>query len=123
MSNHVSNNDTAPRWLAIEAGGRAPRAWPRYMTARVAADYADTSAWTIRRHVQPCGRRGRSFVYSIEAVEIWMRGEATPARNASEPPISKPRRGSATPRARVGDLAKVDRVRPAVAADETNMAA
>ncbi len=48
---------------------RMPRAWPRYMTARVAADYADTSAWTIRRHVPPCGRRGRSFVYAIEDVE------------------------------------------------------
>jgi len=54
---------------------RMPRAWPRYMTARVAADYADTSAWTIRRHVPPCGRRGRSFVYAIEDVERWMRGQ------------------------------------------------
>ncbi len=54
---------------------RAPRAWPRYMTARVAADYADASVWTIRRHVQPCGRRGRSFVYAIEDVERWMRGQ------------------------------------------------
>lgn len=55
---------------------RAPRAWPTYMTARVAADYSDTSPWTIRRKVPPCGRRGRSFVYSIEAVEQWMRGSA-----------------------------------------------
>jgi hypothetical protein len=53
---------------------RAPRAWPRFMTARVAADYADSSPWTIRRHVRPCGRRGRSFVYAIESVEEWMRG-------------------------------------------------
>jgi hypothetical protein len=44
------------------------------MTARVAADYADSSPWTIRRHVRPCGRRGRSFVYAIESVEEWMRG-------------------------------------------------
>ena len=49
---------------------RAPRAWPRFMTARVAADYADTSPWTIRRHVPPCGRRGRSFVYAIEDVDV-----------------------------------------------------
>ena len=123
MSDNGLSNHTAPRWLAIDAAGRAPRAWPRYMTARVAADYADTSAWTIRRHVQPCGRRGRSFVYSIEAVEIWMRGEAMAAHNASEAPISKPRRASATSRVRVRDLAKVDRLRPVVAADETNMAA
>ncbi len=54
---------------------RVPRAWPRYMTARFAADYADTSPWTIRRHVRPCGRRGRSFVYAIEDVERWMRGQ------------------------------------------------
>lgn len=53
---------------------RAPRAWPPYMTARIAADYSDTSPWTVRRHVQPCGRRGRTFVYSIDAVEQWMRG-------------------------------------------------
>lgn len=57
------------------AEDRTPRAWPRYMTARVAAEYADTSPWTIRRHVRPCGRRGRSFVYAIEDVERWMRGQ------------------------------------------------
>lgn len=57
---------------------RAPREWPRFMTARVAADYCDTSPWTIRRNVVPCGRRGRSFVYAIEAVESWMRGAALP---------------------------------------------
>jgi len=44
------------------------------MTARVAADYADVSPWTIRRHVRACGRRGRAFVYSIEELERWMRG-------------------------------------------------
>ena len=54
---------------------RDGRAWPRYMTARVAARYADTSPWTIRRHVRPCGRRGRSFVFAIEDVESWMKGE------------------------------------------------
>jgi hypothetical protein len=46
------------------------------MTARIAADYADTSPWTIRRHVRPCGRRGRSFVYAIADVDHWMRGQA-----------------------------------------------
>src|ERR1044071_5977223 len=71
---------------------RAPREWPRYMTARVAADYSDTSPWTIRRNVQPCGRRGRTFVYSIDAVEQWMRGaslapsrEHAPAQQAKRP--------------------------------------
>lgn len=54
---------------------RAPRSWPRYMTARVAADYADASVWTIRRNVRPCGRRGRAFVYAIEDVERWMCGQ------------------------------------------------
>lgn len=51
------------------------RPWPRYMSARVAATYSDTSPWTVRRNVRPCGRRGRSFVYAIEDVERWMRGE------------------------------------------------
>lgn len=51
------------------------RPWPRYMSARVAAQYSDTSPWTVRRNVRPCGRRGRSFVYAIEDVERWMRGE------------------------------------------------
>ena len=54
---------------------RAPRSWPRYMTARVAADYADASVWTIRRNVRPCGRRGRAFVYAIDDVERWMCGQ------------------------------------------------
>ncbi len=64
----VSSGNTEPN-------ERAPREWPKFMTARVAADYADTSPWTVRRHVRPCGRRGRSFVYAIEDVERWMRGE------------------------------------------------
>ena len=59
---------------------RAPRAWPKFMTARVAADYSDTSPWTIRRHVRPCGKRGRTLVFSIESVEAWMRGEPTVQR-------------------------------------------
>ena len=66
-----------PRMFGVdvdEREGRAPRAWPKFMTARVAADYSDSSPWTIRRHVKPCGRRGRCFVYSIENVEAWMRG-------------------------------------------------
>lgn len=54
---------------------RALRPWPRYVTARVAADYCDTSPWTIRRHLIPCGRRGRVHVYSLEDVERWMRGQ------------------------------------------------
>ena len=66
---------------AVDRKDRAPREWPRYMTARVAADYSDTSPWTIRRNVSPCGRRGRSFVYAIDAVETWMRG-ATLAERA-----------------------------------------
>jgi hypothetical protein len=60
---------------------RAPRAWPRFMTARVAADYADSSPWTIRRHVRPCGRRGRTFIYAIESIEEWMRGTSAARRN------------------------------------------
>lgn len=44
------------------------------MTARVAAQYAHTSPWTIRRNVTACGRRGRSFVYSIDDIDRWMRG-------------------------------------------------
>jgi hypothetical protein len=62
---------------------RAPREWPRFMSARVAADYSDTSPWTIRRHIQPCGKRGRSYVYAIEDVENWMRGEAFEPRMTS----------------------------------------
>lgn len=77
---------------------RALRPWPTYMTARVAADYSDTSPWTIRRNVQPCGRRGRTFVYSIDAVEQWMRGAssqrtaATSRRNqAPDPARDRPK--------------------------------
>jgi hypothetical protein len=61
---------------------RAPRAWPRFMTARVAADFADASVWTIRRHVRPCGRRGRAFVYTLEDVERWMRGDPLAGRRS-----------------------------------------
>lgn len=74
---------------------RAPRAWPRFMTARVAADYSDSSPWTIRRHVRPCGRRGRTFVYAIEAIEEWMRGGPSSARR-NEAPRSKPRTSART---------------------------
>jgi len=59
---------------------RAMRPWPRYVTAHVAADYCDTSPWTIRRHLRPCGRRGRVYVYSLEDVERWMRGQPLAAR-------------------------------------------
>lgn len=116
-------NHTAARWTPLGSArdSRAPRTWPRYMTARVAADYADTSSWTIRRHVQPCGRRGRSFIYSIESIEAWMQGEALRGRHRHEPLASKPRR-SMTLRARTRDLAKVDPdIRPV--ADEENVAA
>lgn len=77
---------------------RALRPWPRYVTARVAADYCDTSPWTIRRHVRPCGRRGRIYIYAIEDVERWMRGQ----------PLVQP--SSATPPARVHELGRRTRV-------------
>ena len=77
---------------------RAPREWPRFMTARVAADYSDTSPWTIRRHVRPCGKRGRSFVYAIEDVERWMRGESIEPEVTSAPPvIARRSRSPSTP--------------------------
>ena len=81
---------------------RAPREWPRFMTARVAADYADTSPWTIRRHVRPCGRRGRSFVYELEDVERWMRGEPL-----TRPPAAQPVLGRQSPTEAVGSLARI----------------
>lgn len=84
--------------------GRAPRAWPRFMTARVAADYADSSPWTIRRHVRPCGRRARTFIYAIESVEEWMRGQA--AAQKLETPVSKPRRSNGRRASETRDLAK-----------------
>jgi len=70
---------------------RAPRAWPKFMTARVAADYSDTSPWTIRRHVRPCGKRGRTLVFSIESVEAWMRGEPTVQRSERPKPPARDR--------------------------------
>jgi hypothetical protein len=76
----VSSSLLPTQFLAEVPPARAPREWPRFMTARVAADYCDSSPWTIRRHVQPCGRRGRCFVYAIEAVESWMRGSAVSDR-------------------------------------------
>jgi hypothetical protein len=69
-----------PALLGALDDSRALRPWPRFVTARVAADYCDTSPWTIRRHVRPCGRRGRCFVYSIEDVEAWMRGHPLATR-------------------------------------------
>lgn len=76
-----------------ESTPRAPREWPRFMTARVAADYCDTSPWTIRRHVRPYGRRGRSFVYAIEDVERWMCGTALGVDSASSGSSSTRRSG------------------------------
>ena len=96
---------------------RAPRSWPRFMTARVAADYSDSSPWTIRRHVQPCGRRGRNFVYAIEAVEEWMRGQAAKIERTDAPVLRK--RAS-----RSRDLTKPrDQRRAAVEAHESDVAA
>ena len=79
--------NTAARWTPTARADdpRAPRAWPRFMTARVAADYCDTSPWTIRRHVTPCGRRGRTFIYTLESVEAWMRGNAISQRRKDAP--------------------------------------
>ena len=97
---------------------RAPRAWPKYMTARVAADYSDTSPWTIRRNVQPCGRRGRTFVYSIDAVEQWMRGaslapsrEHAPAQPAKRPSTKSTNRGRDRNVTRLVDAVVADRRR------------
>jgi hypothetical protein len=73
--------DLIPRTTLEADNERAMRPWPRYVTARVAADYCDASPWTIRRHLQPCGRRGRIYIYSLEEVERWMRGQ--PLANAT----------------------------------------
>jgi hypothetical protein len=89
------------------------------MTARVAADYSDSSPWTIRRHVRPCGRRGRTFVYSIESVEEWMRGQVAGARR-EDAPHAKQRTARADRRR---DLAKVDRAVPIVNECENDAAA
>lgn len=116
------SHEVDPRWFAVgNVEGRAPRAWPRFMTARVAADYSDTSPWTIRRHVRPCGRRGRTFVYSIESVEEWMRGQA-PGLLRDDAPISKPRSTRSNLR-RDRELAKADRAEPIVNERENDVAA
>lgn len=108
-----------PRWTPLGvAEGRAPRAWPRFMTARVAADYCDTSPWTIRRHVRPCGRRGRTFIFSIESVEEWMRGQG--ASHTREEASSR-RRSIVVRRREERDVAKADRV--AAIAREKDVAA
>jgi len=102
-----------------DRAGRAPRAWPRFMTARVAADYCDSSPWTIRRHVKPCGRRGRSFVYALENVEEWMRGQSTTPRN--DVPPWRPRKAIAG--AQIRDLAKDSHRGGAVEVSKDNVAA
>jgi hypothetical protein len=89
------------------------------MTARVAADYSDSSPWTIRRHVRPCGRRGRTFVYSIESVEEWMRGQVAGAKH-DEAPVAMSRTLRVASRR---DLAKVDRAAPIVNECENDAAA
>lgn len=87
---------------------RAPREWPKFMTARIASDYSDSSPWTIRRHVPPCGRRGRTLVYSLESVEAWMRGESLARRNELPAATTTPRSSAlnAASLGRVRDLAK-----------------
>jgi hypothetical protein len=105
---------------------RAPRGWPKFMTARVAADYSDSSPWTVRRHVRPCGRRGRTLVYSIESVETWMRGHTIAQRGEAAPSSSIPRPTvpNAASLARIRDLAKTRKGdRPDVEAVEDHVAA
>lgn len=106
---------------------RAPRVWPKFMTARVAADYSDSSPWTIRRHVRPCGRRGRTFVYAIESVEEWMRGETlTVTSQRNDVPVSKPRSSvrKTSSLKRIRDLAKPrDRGRAGVEESKDHVAA
>ena len=87
-------------------GDRAPRAWPKFMTAKVAADYSDTSAWTVRRNVKACGRRGRSLVYAIESVEAWMRGAAIEhGQSVATPPVGTAMRKDGSI-ARIRDLGR-----------------
>ena len=86
------------------------RPWPRFMSARVAARYSDTSPWTVRRNVRPCGRRGRSFVYAIEDVERWMRGEpVVEATNEPQDRRRERRSPAATSIARIRELARTAR--------------
>ncbi len=116
---------TLPTMYGFQPGvqeGRAPRAWPRFMTARVAADYADSSPWTIRRHVRPCGRRGRSFVYAIESVEEWMRGTAA-GQTRESGSDTKPRRAARPARGERRDLAVTEPSAPHVAARDEHVAA
>ena len=115
---------TLPVMYGFQPGtqqGRAPRAWPRFMTARVAADYADSSPWTIRRHVRPCGRRGRTFVYAIESVEEWMRGMGV-AQAADSEPVMR-RTPQPTTRNDQRDLAVTEPRAPRVAARDEHVAA
>lgn len=119
---------TLPTMLGFQPdkrSARAPRAWPKFMTARVAADYSDSSPWTVRRHVRPCGRRGRTFVYSIDSVEEWMRGQTVAAQRDDAPASRRrPTVPSAASRARTRDLAKPrDRDRDGVERHERNVAA
>jgi hypothetical protein len=112
--------DPAPRPPMVITSERAPRPWPRFMTARVAADYADTSPWTIRRNVPACGRRGRSMVYSIEDVERWMRGEplSRPGAAAIETPSPRVRPPATSREASLARLRRLSRARGKVADDE-----
>ncbi len=87
---------------------RSPRPWPRFMTASVAADYAHTSPWTIRRHVRACGRRGRALVFAIEDIDRWMQGEALAQAPRQRPPAvrSAPSPAAAESIARIEALAR-----------------
>jgi hypothetical protein len=116
---------TLARMLGPQIDTWHERAWPKFMTARVAAEYSHSSPWTIRRHVQPCGRRGRSFVYSLESVDAWMRGEPVARRNEASQAIpavraSVPNAASLT---RIRDLAKPERRHAAVEPDKDHVAA
>jgi hypothetical protein len=116
---------TLPTFYGFQPGtdeARAPRAWPRFMTARVAADYADSSPWTIRRHVQPCGRRGRTFIYAIEAIEQWMRGTGV-AQAEERGPVPQRRAPRKTARNTGRDLASATPSTPRVAAHDEHVAA
>lgn len=89
---------------------RSPRPWPRFMTASVAADYAHTSPWTIRRHVRACGRRGRALVFAIEDIDRWMQGEALAQEPRQRPaamrPAAAPSPAAAASIARIEALAR-----------------
>lgn len=92
------------------------RPWPHFMTARIAAQYAHTSPWTIRRNVAPSGRRGRAFVYTIEAIDRWMRGAPMEAR--VEEPARRRRTPATSPATSIDKIHALAKPRPRVAVDD-----